>query len=227
MVISHRYRFIFVHIPKTAGTSCALALKQGLPWWERRQRQTRRGSKHKSLLDGLELLEQPTGLFRHGVRDADSYFSFAVVRNPWDRMVSLYHYLKRTEKYAEICPDTFEAFLDDIDAQVSWTQQLRSLRTQRSYLADADGRMICDRIARFETLAQDFEAITQRLGIDARLPHVNRSNHDAYVRYYTPRSRECVARWYRQDIDEFGYTFDGLVSSGATDGVGAEPHVAA
>ncbi|MEW4531277.1 sulfotransferase family 2 domain-containing protein [Maioricimonas sp. JC845] len=221
MVISHRYRFIFVHIPKTAGTSCALALRQSLPWWERRQRLTRRGSKHKSLLDGLRLLEQPVGLFGRNRAEIDRYFSFAVVRNPWDRMVSLYHYLKRTGKYGTICPDSFEGFLDAIDAQAAWTQQLRSLRTQRSYLVDADGRMICSRTVRFENLSQDFETVTQRLGLSASLPHVNRSDHDAYVGYYTSRTRECVARWYREDIDEFGYTFDGLEHSDVADRFGA------
>ncbi|MBN86701.1 MAG: hypothetical protein CL885_04185, partial [Dehalococcoidia bacterium] len=71
-MISHKHRFIFVHIPKTAGTSVTACLR---PYCETYL-------KHHHILDVLP-------------ENHDSYYKFCVARNPWDRCVSRYFYLKR------------------------------------------------------------------------------------------------------------------------------------
>jgi hypothetical protein len=59
-------------------------------------------------------------------------------------------------------------------------------------------------------LAEDFANVCARLKIQAELPHVNVSEHRDYRTYYTPETREFVAKRFQRDIEMFGYDFDGL-----------------
>ena len=101
MILSPGRKYVFVHIPKTGGTSMALALEAraraddimlgDTPKASRRRKRLRnvktRGRlwKHSSLAD-IEGLLPDTQL--------RSLYAFTLVRNPWDRVVSLYHWLR-------------------------------------------------------------------------------------------------------------------------------------
>ena len=52
-----------------------------------------------------------------------------------------------------------------------------------------------------------FGEVVGYLGIDARLPHLNRSQRADYRSYYDRRARNLVKHFYRDDIDQFGYGF--------------------
>ena len=72
-----------------------------------------------------------------------------------------------------------------------------------------DGQVVADKILRFETLSQDFEALAAEIGFPGRLPHVNASsrNKQSYREYYDPGTRESISRRFERDCDYFGYTF--------------------
>ena len=59
MVVSDRFRFVFVHIPKSGGTSCGMALRRALPFYERRHRVTFRKTKHLRLEDAQHSMQAP------------------------------------------------------------------------------------------------------------------------------------------------------------------------
>jgi chondroitin 4-sulfotransferase 11 len=204
-MINHRHKFIFVHINKCAGQSVRRALPRGT-----------RG--HNTIQYYLRLLE------REG-RDPAEYFKFTIVRNPWDKVVSFYHYHQRRKW--DIFPWTvknepdFNTFLQRLFVENEGalaheifrgrsgdsTHHLR-LSNSLDWVSDADGKILVDFIGRLENLQGDFDTICDRIGIKRRvLPHVNKSSHKPYWEYYDEASREIVAARFEKDIDYFGYRF--------------------
>lgn len=204
-MINHRYKFIFVHINKCAGQSIRRALPRGT-----------RG--HNTIQHYFELCE------RQG-RDPASYFKFTFVRNPWDKIVSFYHYHRRRDWElfpwpADDAPD-FNAFVQrmfvDDDGALAYeifkarsgdsTHRLR-LSNSLDWVSSPDGKVLVDFIGRVENLQADFDQVCDRIGIRRRqLPHVNRSSHTPYWEYYDDASREIVADRFRRDLEYFGYRF--------------------
>ena len=201
-IVSNKYRFIFIHIPKTGGTSLAEPCYQD----------------GKGVLTGLlgetDYIQaghiRAVGLKERMGEHWDMYFKFAFVRNPWDRMVSLYHYfLQEPEKRASelgrriAACDGFTAFcsrLEDLELDAHFDEQI-------SYLIDFHGNLLVDYIGRFETLDQDYANICSRLALPvAKLPHYRKSSHQHYLQYYNERSKNIVAERYRNDIAAFNYS---------------------
>ncbi len=209
MLVSHRHRFIFIHTYKTAGMSVRRVLD---PYAEGRAR--RWVAKYARR---LRLPAPATPRFHMPAREVrallspevfDSYFTFAFVRNPWDWQVSLYHYmLKATDHYQHELAKSFAGF----DAYIRWRVD-KEVRLQKAFVTDEDGRMIVDFVGRMECVDEDFAHVCRTVGLPPiRLPHKNRSRHRDYRGYYSDETREMVARAFAEDIDAFGYTFDGLV----------------
>jgi hypothetical protein len=209
MLLSHRYRFIFIHVYKVAGTSMRAALE---PYCEDQWKRTAARFLKRAGVSWPAL--PPRHLQAAKVRDMlppevfASYFKFAFVRNPWDWQVSLYHYMRQRDDHQQ---SAFIQGLDGFDTYIRW-RVAEDLHLQREFVCDpADGRMLVDYIGRIETVDPDFAEICRITGLPPiQLPHVNRSKHRDYRSYYTDETRELVARAFRDDIETFGYTFDGL-----------------
>jgi hypothetical protein len=97
MIISHGRRYIFVHAPKTGGTSMTLALEARAKADDIIMGDTPKAKQRRKRLAGLT----PAGrLWKHstlrdidGIVDAstmENYFVFTIVLNPWERMVSYF-----------------------------------------------------------------------------------------------------------------------------------------
>ncbi len=216
MIISIGRRYVFVHIPKTGGTSLALALEQramkddillgDTPKALKRRRRAKslnaRGRlwKHSTLSDIDGVL--PAGALT-------SMFVFTMVRNPWDRMVSYYHWL-RVQSFDH--PDVGRAKDLDFGSFVLHPSTLRSFQHHpaRAYVTMANGAERCDAYIRLEHFAQDARPLIEHLGFDVDLPHLNRSNRDRdYRGYFTTQTVDAVAQACAEDIRRFGYQFDG------------------
>ena len=190
-MISHDHRFIFVHIQKTAGKSILKAL--GLPL----------GADHRFAEKQRK---------DYGEDLWDSYFKFAIVRNPWDRLVSAYHYrvtggsrspddLARAKLY----PRSFRRFCMNLDHFVRLPNE-HMFRPQYEWISDSAGKDLTDFVGHFETLNEDFLVIRRQIGLEgAELPHINKSNHRPFWRYYDRVTRDLVERAYQEDIERFGY----------------------
>lgn len=139
-----------------------------------------------------------------GIERFKQYFSFAVVRNPWDWQVSRYHYITQNVRHryhAEVQRlGSFETFV------LEWLPQ--HVYQQFSSLSDEKGNILVNGILKFETLEEDFQTICRQIGIKVQLPHLNQTKHRAYQNYYTIASREMVAKLYARDIELFGYSFE-------------------
>jgi hypothetical protein len=208
VLVSHRYRFIFIHVYKTAGMSVRRALD---PFAEGRWRRQVARFTHRA---GIPFPR--TGFLHLSARQIreelgpavyDRYFKFAFVRNPWAWQVSLYHYMLSRRDHQQ---SDFVRGLGGFDPYIRW-RVAEEVRLQRDLLNDAEGRLIVDYVGRMETLNDDFAAICQAIGLKHHaLPHKNRSAHKDYRDYYTDETRELVAKAFAPDIEAFGYTFDGL-----------------
>jgi len=191
---THRYRCIFVHIPRTAGTSVLSALKERrhqvhCPWWVYQKADSRR--------------------YR-------TYFKFAFVRNPWDRLVSVYSYLKQggcgvgDEQISALLNDrypSFEAFVLEY-LNESTIHDHRLFVPQYFYLMDFMDECRVDFVGRYERLADDFALVARKIGLrDSCLPRTNASARPHYRDCYRdPDVASRVGTLYVRDVKTFEYT---------------------
>jgi len=217
MIISPGRRYIFVHIPKTGGTSLAMALEQKAMKDDILIGDT---PKAKRRLKRLKNLTTSGRLWKHstlsdidGLVAADrlaSYFVFTIVRNPWDRLVSYYHWL-RTQSFDHPAvgiakSKNFAAFLADDQIAASFSEN-----PYMSYVCDVMGRNHADLFMRLERFEHDFERLKTRLNLNLATPErVNMSPRARDWRpYYTDQSAALVGEMCAADIARFEYGFDG------------------
>lgn len=215
MIISFRRAYVFVHIPKTGGTSLALALEEragrddiligDTPKAQRRRKRqkdlTARGRlwKHSTLAD-IDGVLTPEEIAR--------MFTFTLVRNPWDRVVSLYHWA-RAQRFDH--PIVHLAQQVAFDAFVRHPHVQDSVRASpsASYMRRADGALDCDLFIRLEHFAEDAQPLWTHLGFELVLPHTNRSERPTgFQNQYTRTTRDIVAELCAEDIERFNYRFD-------------------
>lgn len=214
MIISHGRRYIFVHIPKTGGTSLALALegramKDDIMLGDTPKARNRRHRvmdapsrgrlwKHSTLCD-IDGLVSP--------QDIEEFFTFTLVRNPWDRMVSYYHWL-RDQNFDHVSVDMAKtlSFRDFVTDERSMTALKNN--PARAYMRSADGNERCNAYIRIEEFESDAKPLFAHLGFRLSLPHANRSDRlKSYQSYYDAESIEVVARCCINDINQFEYQF--------------------
>jgi hypothetical protein len=234
MILSHRHRFIFIKTSKTAGTSIELALEpicgsedicaglhkhadrpsgrtdeygyrarnyRGLftPEWnpDHPWRQLRRDFydlwRRRKFYNHMSAFEVRV---RAGRQVFDSYFKFCFERNPWDKAVSQFFW----DKGKPGVPHDFESYVQ--------SPRLRS----RFGLYAIGGKPVMDFIGRYENLEEDFHVAMRRTRIAdppalARAKAAYRPDPGEYRKYYTPRSRDAVARKFAREIELFGYSF--------------------
>ena len=214
MIVSPGRRYIFVHIPKTGGTALALALEAramaddilvgDTPKAQRRRGRLKEAKtagrlwKHSTLAEGV-------GLYTEA--QARDWFTFALVRNPWDRMVSYYHWL-RGQSFAH--PAVTLAKNLDFGAFLAHPQTQASVggAPYGSYLR-LGGEEVASAFLRLEHLEEDAAALEAHLGFRVTpLARANVSERDRdWRRYYDAASAGIVARICAEDIARFHYSF--------------------
>ena len=231
MPVYNACKLIFIHVPKTGGTSIRAALDaaagEGAEWnsggiWPgllaspRRDELFRVFKRFFSMESALNVSHQhlPACLLREFVSTQvwETYYKVATVRNPWDYVVSMYHYLRQAlqdEKgflnrdhpdlaYLVRRCTTFE----------DWVRLMPMFELDMtSYFADDDGNELVDYVARYESLEEDFARLCDRVGIIAQLPRLNISSREAYRDYYTAETKALVAHHFSRDIERFDYSF--------------------
>lgn len=186
------YQCIFIHIPKAAGTSVAKALFGA-------------GSRHVPC----------TEYEKANRKKFERYFKFAFVRNPWDRLHSAYHFLRRgglneaDDKFSQGPLSRFDDFESFVVRGLA-ESEIRGwvhFRPQVEFIVDSTGQNAMDYIGQFENLVSDFNHVCRRLGVTRELPRLNVTPRQPYMNAYTPEMRDIVADVYSEDIAMLGYQF--------------------
>ena len=215
MILSRGRRYIFVHAPKTGGTSLALALEQRAMADDILLGDTPKAKKRRSRLDGVETSGR---LWKHAMladlyglatqEEMETFFVFTLVRNPWDRMVSYYHWLQ-AQSFDH--PAVGLAKSHDFAGFLRLDLIRESIRAAPygRYVTDAGGVERADLFIRLEHLADDLAALEAHLGFRlGPVPHINQSNRARNWRgYYGDSEAEIVADLCETDIKRFHYTF--------------------
>lgn len=214
MIISRGRAFIFVHIPKTGGTSLATALEArahkddiliGDTEKAKRRRKRYKNAKTRGRLWKHSTLADIDGLV--SPEEIEKCLCVTLVRNPWDRMVSYYHWLKA---------QSFEHRAVGLAQRLSFVEFLHApevVETFRrgsyeSYMTAADGSHQGNLYIRLEHLDHDVESLWSHLGFRIKIPHMNRSERRGDHRtYYKDQDAEQLARICFKDIKRFNYSF--------------------
>jgi hypothetical protein len=145
-------------------------------------------------------------VFKHELRN---YFSFCVVRNPWDRAISMYSFALKEKIMSLYGLDedlTFEEFcqhLNDRRDDYSFIATHKQVEWTRGYYPPKV-------ILRFENLQEEFRGMLEEYDIQhikPDIPHKNSTKHSHYKDYYTPETKKIIANVFEEDIDTFKYTY--------------------
>lgn len=254
MIISHKHKFIFIKIRKTASSSieAALAAQCGkddiitpMPtspehshaqnWekaaggWKLLQRIPELMFWRNSTIQNYKGMSQKRqillGNFYNHMRAVDikacispyiwnSYFKFCCERNPWDKLLSRYAWQHRDTKLPNgISAESFTTYLKQN------THASPSLSDYPFY-TDRGGKLLVDKIIRFENLSEDFAEVANKLGIAAKLDlklkqgtkasslaENSTSPNKDYRKFYTQEQKQLVAKACAKEIELLGYEF--------------------
>jgi hypothetical protein len=219
VIVSHEHGFVFMKTRKTAGTSVEIALSRVCgdddvitPVTEvdevLRHAHGGRGPQHFESPPHLErkaFNHMPVSMVRKmlGRKKFETYFSFAIERNPWDAVVSLYHWRSFDAEPGSALPSFGDYVASDAVARFA-------TRNQRIYRIK--GEVAVDRVLRYESLDADLAAVWKELGLPGTpdLPHAKggtRPRARSYRSYYDHTTRARVAELFATPIADLGYEF--------------------
>lgn len=226
MIVSHKYKFVLIDIPKTAssclnfhlapllGKEDVFCMPDYFFKWE-----TLRGksfdikaknmwntdfSRHANIKNVLSVFPE-----------SESYFKICFVRNTWDRMLSMYKmhfeedrlYSKVNKKFMTV--SDFHSYLTNL--QTPMNEEQTNLSSQLDWMFDGEDLKI-DFVGKFSRLQNDFDYICDKLGLPIqKLVQKNKfryvSETKTYQEYYEEKTKDFVAKRYKREIDYFKFEF--------------------
>ncbi len=219
VIVSHQHGFVFMKTRKTAGTSVEIALSRVCgdddvitPVTDDDEVLRRalggRGPQHFESPPHLErkaFNHMPVSMVRKmlGRKKFESYFSFAIERNPWDAVVSLYHWRNRGSAPGSVAQPFGEYVA---------SEAITAFATKNERIYRIKGEVAVDRVLRYESLDSELAAVWTELGLpgDPDLPHAKagtRPRAPSYRSYYDDATRQRVAELFAAPIAELGYEF--------------------
>ncbi len=191
MIISHKYKIIFIHIYKTAGTFIVKLLKNLDPDCE----------------DIYGHISAKEAKKRLNSEIWDNYTTFCVVRNSWDWQMSLYFYMKGWSGHSQ------HHIIKNMNVSEYLRWRETDLSQQTSFILDDDNNCLIDKILSFENLTDDLKLFfkeTNQIDITPNLPKqkLNTSKRDRdYKIYYNNLDIELLSKLHKPDINYFNFKF--------------------
>jgi len=176
-MIIDEHKTIFIHIPKNAGTSIENYFSNGAVRIQ--------PNKHADIYE----------IKRKFKNSYNNYRKFTIIRNPYDKMVSWYFYLKRNlgESYDVI---DFNEWIKDPSKFWHADDPISYLKPQHEWIDDTV------EIVEFENINDGLNLV---FGKEINLPVTNKSNRGHYLDYYNNQSLETIYERYKKDFEKFNY----------------------
>lgn len=214
-MISHKHKFIFIHIPKCAGSSIKDHFFKGVAtnwrkpnyevlygWCPRRKIHLQHATAKQLLEEGLVSEE-----------NWQEYFKFTIVRNPWDRAYSDYLWIMEDSKIK----GSFKQYIEANGAfqEVFTNRETKMYRGDHKIpqlgFFDLNGELALDFVCRFEHLQEDMLTINSRLGLNSGFSQHSKQNlirKRHYSLFYGKSERQLIENYYSDDIKMLGYDFE-------------------
>jgi hypothetical protein len=203
MIISHKHKFIFIKSRKTAGTSieCFLSGYVGPNDIVTRIEEDRKREVEWHVPqnhDGFQTHNNAEFIMNYDKEIFENYFTFTAIRNPWDRIVSYFHYSnpKKPKKYFK-----------------KWLLMGSKDREKLTPFYKVDGKQVVDDFIRFEHLEQDLKALCLTLGLKynekflIKTKHTTRPDKSEYKTYYNNETESFIREAFKEEIKDFKYEF--------------------
>lgn len=212
MIIDNKNKFVHIAIPRTATTCLNFTLGN--------ESHPEPKLHHAKISEVLN--DNP---------HINDYFKFTFIRNPWDRLVSVYHeFKKRGNRYSHLITMD-KPLLSEFDISDNTVENFRNFcknlnnsewkndlffHNQYDYVINNDV-VVMDFIGRYENLNEDWYIVRDKIGYNnvellrgresGPKGFVRESHHEPYKNYYTQFEIDIVADIYKKDIQYFNYTF--------------------
>lgn len=202
MPIIDKHKLIYLHVPKTGGSSIIKAL--GI--WENKEALHEFSPRE---VHGIWYTPQHyTGLMlKYGFpKKFEQYKKFITVRNPYTRAVSCYmdkmrHYCPYKFIIEKLDKEHFFQFMKKNTSTISFDHFLPQVR----YI----GPFVTDHVIRFENLNQGFQELCRNYNIKAELPMENVSGQDIstdeLASQMDRRTIDLINNVYKKDFEFFNY----------------------
>lgn len=182
----HFHRTLFIHINKTGGTSITRALRKPF--------------------EHLTALEKRSQV---GEIVWQEKFTFSFVRNPYDKVVSLYHFRVKTNQTG-LADDKldFNNWVNLVFRQKDpgYYNKPKMFMPCTDWLTDQGGKLLVDFVGRFERMEEDFKTVLKKAGLKpTSLPHLKKSSRGDFNDYYSAESKTIVREWFAKDFERFEY----------------------
>ena len=185
---------IFIHIPKTAGISLVKSIFGDVT------------------LEGHRSVSYYKQVFKNRYSD---FFTFTIVRNPWDRLYSSYKFLQKGginihdknafETHLSIYKDFEDFVINGLNEKI--ISKITHFIPQHEFICDKNGEIIVDYVGKFENLNKAVDKINDILKSEFKIEHHNKTNKKNYKDIYTTEMIVKVNQIYQKDIDIFEYNF--------------------
>ncbi len=188
----HNSKTIFIHIPKTGGTSVFRSIYGN------------------AVAEGHRSFSFYKLLFSD---DFNDFFKFCFVRNPYDRLYSAYKFLQRGGNNTNDV-ESFRIYMKDYSGFRDFVlngltenllREVIHLVPQTNFICDANGLVAMDFIGKFESIEEDFLILSKKLDKDITLQHLNRNKKQSYLEVYDKDMKLKVKKLYKNDFKLLGY----------------------
>lgn len=204
-----RNGFWFIDIPRTSSSSLRAELGKRFGRVYGKRKVPGKERVHRQIFPDHMLAREMRDIL--GPQTWSNLFTFTMVRNPWDRIYSMYNYRKKEDSI----PQQW-SFSDYVHALQNAPADSEHFRFNGHYLGatdyilDENGNIMINFIARYENRSHDLKEIGTRINFDGlgRLHLLDASPKGRhYAEFYDPETKEIIRRLYAKDIELFGYEF--------------------
>lgn len=212
-MICHELRLLFIDITKTAGTAITKGFIQAYPEYHIQDHMNKHHSvKNFSSKEDRSMNElHKTWTCIEIVTDImlNSYITFTVVRNPYDRLVSTWLWGRN-----RVYNIPFDRFVYNVNSNKYTKFNSHQFRTQLDWITDINGDVRVENILRYETLEYDFGKFLKKYNFkNFSIPITNTAKQrsgmerKSYEHYYNDETKHIIQQMYKEDLEYFNYEF--------------------